>query len=492
MKHRRFATLALAISAICGSGCGGTPCFTQLGTSTPSSQAIGFYWPLEGHSITTFHETLEVADTLPTPPLYLDRLFLNFASLPQYDAQGVLLYTGFPDEQYSVALDGLKPNSYYNFQIRVDSSTSDTGPAEFPLNCTVDFTTPTYAGETLGGPPCTNGQAADYAIGQNDLNSGQVNQGGAGPTAGTLNVPEGVSYNSKTGLMVGDAQNNRALIYGTIPTASGASASVVVGQPDFTSAGSGSTAAMLFTPYSASSDGSSLYVADHDNNRVLIYTPVPTANGAAASLSLGSASPAVAGNPTCTSHSGTVFDVLPIGGDLIVGTGVDAKVFNPIPTSNNASATYAIGSSDNSCTGSIMSDGRVFGNGVNFAVADSNNNRVLIWNSLPPSFTTTPDVTISSWGSGPGSSLGIVMGVSIRASHLYVSDTSNNRVLIWNSIPTKNNQAPDVVLGQTTLTGSGSGTTATTLASPRGIATDDKYLYVVDAGNNRVLSYSCQ
>ena len=43
-------------------------------------------------------------------------------------------------------------------------------------------------------------------------------------------------------------------------------------------------------------------------------------------------------------------------------------------------------------------------------------------------------------------------GVWIANNKLYVADTQNYRVLIWNSFPTTNNQAPDVVLGQPDFT----------------------------------------
>ncbi len=39
-------------------------------------------------------------------------------------------------------------------------------------------------------------------------------------------------------------------------------------------------------------------------------------------------------------------------------------------------------------------------------------------------------------------------GVDFQGSKLFVADTQNNRILIWNSIPTKNNQPADLVLGQ--------------------------------------------
>ncbi len=43
-------------------------------------------------------------------------------------------------------------------------------------------------------------------------------------------------------------------------------------------------------------------------------------------------------------------------------------------------------------------------------------------------------------------------GVWIQGSKLFVADTQNNRVLIWNTIPTQNNQPADVVLGQPDFT----------------------------------------
>ena len=41
------------------------------------------------------------------------------------------------------------------------------------------------------------------------------------------------------------------------------------------------------------------------------------------------------------------------------------------------------------------------------------------------------------------------MSAIMIGTKLAVSDTNNNRVLIWNSLPTSTNQAPDVVIGHT-------------------------------------------
>jgi len=43
-------------------------------------------------------------------------------------------------------------------------------------------------------------------------------------------------------------------------------------------------------------------------------------------------------------------------------------------------------------------------------------------------------------------------GVWIQNGKLYVADTQNNRVLIYNSIPTANGAAADVVLGAPNFT----------------------------------------
>src|SRR5436190_11248773 len=62
-------------------------------------------------------------------------------------------------------------------------------------------------------------------------------------------------------------------------------------------------------------------------------------------------------------------------------------------------------------------------------------------------FTTNNTGTTSSTLNGP-------RGVAICNGKLIVVDINNNRVLIWNSIPTSNNQAADVVVGQPNFTSS--------------------------------------
>ena len=61
-------------------------------------------------------------------------------------------------------------------------------------------------------------------------------------------------------------------------------------------------------------------------------------------------------------------------------------------------------------------------------------------------------------------------GVFVENNKLFVSDTGQNRVFIWNTIPTKEYQEPDVILGQLEVEDSGRNSggdvTATTLQYP--------------------------
>ena len=57
------------------------------------------------------------------------------------------------------------------------------------------------------------GGAADLVIGQPDFNSSGCNQNAAAPSAMTLCRPIGVAFDLAHSVYVGDAQNNRVLVY---------------------------------------------------------------------------------------------------------------------------------------------------------------------------------------------------------------------------------------------------------------------------------------
>lgn len=144
-----------------------------------------------------------------------------------------------------------------------------------------------------------------------------------------------------------------------------------------------------------------------------------------------------------------------------------------------------------------------------FAVADTDNNRVLLWNEIPTVMGQNadlvlgqPDFTTLQANFGPtfasASSLRGPQGVWIQNGKLFVADTQNNRVLIWNSWPTHNNQNADLVLGQTSFNTNTSpsptitapSAAANQLENPTSVTSDGTHLFVSDLGFNRVLIWN--
>ena len=158
-----------------------------------------------------------------------------------------------------------------------------------------------------------------------------------------------------------------------------------------------------------------------------------------------------------------------------------------------------IGSSGMQHPTAVATDGTVV------AVADTDNNRVLIWTSFPTSNNQPanfvlgqPDFnTVQTFAGVSNKTLRGPQGVWIQNGKLFVADTQNHRVLIWNSIPTQNNQAADVVVGQkdfTTAYAPPAGVFVTgadnLLLSPTAVTSDGRHLFVADLGYNRVLIWN--
>src|SRR5262249_40511565 len=98
-------------------------------------------------------------------------------------------------------------------------------------------------------------------------------------------------------------------------------------------------------------------------------------------------------------------------------------------------------------------------------------------------------------GQVTGSTLCSPSGVALDGSgNLYVADTTNNRVLEYNS-PLTSGETANIVLGQKSLTSAqcnvGGAVAAKTLCGPTAVATDSGgNVYVADTRNNRVLEYN--
>ncbi len=263
--------------------------------------------------------------------------------------------------------------------------------------------------------PTTNQQPADVVICQPNMGASNTGHSLSGFT-----YPASVS-SYRTHLFVTDFYNHRVVGWNSIPTVSGQSADFVIGQSSVVGntpnngAGAGSPSAIGFQkPQNSLVVGSNLIVSDGSNNRVLIFSPIPTGN---------------------------------VGANIVLGQ-----------TSMNANtANMGLGSP----TPQTLSDpvGLLFINN-HFVIADFSNNRVLIWNSFPTQNGQPADLVLGQPNMyfGTCNSNGISAtslcnpyGVSSDGTRLFVSDYGNARILIWNSFPTVNDQPADVVIGQSNM-----------------------------------------
>jgi hypothetical protein len=139
-------------------------------------------------------------------------------------------------------------------------------------------------------------------------------------------------------------------------------------------------------------------------------------------------------------------------------------------------------------------------------VADTAQNRVFIWNSIPASSYEKPDIVLgqltasetgrNAGGGANAGSLQYPSGIWSDGTKLIVADAWNHRVLLWNEFPTRNAQPADIVIGQPDMQNNlpnthGVGTTASSknLYWPYGVWSDGKHLWIADTGNRRVLFY---
>lgn len=299
--------------------------------------------------------------------------------------------------------------------------------------------------------PIANAQAANYVVGQTSLGSHTD-----GLTQTLLGTGSGFLFVVDTKLLVADTANNRVLIWNTIPTTNGEPADLVLGQTSFTTGTSGNGASNLYGPSGIWSDGTTLLVADAFNHRVLIWTTFPTVNGEAADRVLG-------------------WSDFGMGGPAI----------SP-PTSS-----------------SLRNPRGLFFDGTHLLVADSVNNRVLVWNGMPTANNEAADVVIgqggfdnsaANAGSAQVSAVGLSSphSVTVSCGVLYIADSINDRVVVHTSVPTVNGEPGDAVLGKpnfTTAPSAGEATTATTLDNTKGVAVAGDKLFVSASGHNRVVRY---
>lgn len=322
------------------------------------------------------------------------------------------------------------------------------------------------------GPRCPVcvGQASQV-VGQPDFNKTDY-----GLSQTQLRTPTAVATDG-TKLVVADTDNNRVLIWNSIPTTNGAPADVVVGQPDF------NTAKVLNPPTDKSLRGPQgvwikngrLYVADTQNHRVLIYRSIPASSGAAADIVLGQPNFTTVVEPDLTqtelnAHANTLLNPVSVTTDgqrlYVTDLGHNrVLIWNSLPETNQAPANVVLGQPD-------------------MESAAANNSAKM----CAP--TGTDDAGAATYAKRCASTLDFPRFAESDGTRLFVADGGSDRILIYNTIPTTNGAGADQVIGQLGGDINQASDAADSMRGPLGLAWDGSNLYVSDSFNRRINIYS--
>lgn len=381
---------------------------------------------------------------------------------------------------------------------------------------------------TAGNGSCTNSESFSVEVARHSFatwDTAEIVVGQADFTSNSSTVDQftGVGSNSSDisvlgKLAVGSQTANRVLLFDQVPSVNGAPADYVVGEPNFTSSGGGLSSSLTenIDGVAFSPDGEKLIASDAGNNRVLIWNSIPTSDGEAADVVIGQPD-FTSNSPNCSS-TGLDYPrglLVTPSGKLLISDMDNNRVliYNQIPTSDGEAADLVIGQDNLDTKTSGTGANRLYGPRYlslsptgKLLIADGNNNRVLIYNGIPSQNGESADIVIGQEDFGLSSSginnkkFSVPVGVTVSPTGiLAIGDFANQRVLIFNEVPTTNGDSADFVLGQPDFTssvdfndgtGSSGSPSAMNMFEPYGINFDlNDRLYVNGRGMNRVMIF---
>ncbi|MEM7679120.1 MAG: hypothetical protein AAF449_24340, partial [Myxococcota bacterium] len=265
------------------------------------------------------------------------------------------------------------------------------------------------------------------------------------------------------GLAVADAWNNRVLVWTTMPTISSTPADIILGQVEEegqtpNQGRRAPTGSTMHWPFQVLTHEGRLYVADAGNRRILVWRTLPTVSGQPADFVLGQAD--------LSSRADNA------------GGPADARTLR-------------------------WPHDLTIVNG-NLAVADAGNNRILVWSGMPDEpyaaaelvvgqgdFSSTDHNRATYWPTD--ASMNMPYALCASRAGLLVADTANSRLLGFN-VPLVHGGAAMRLTGQPHFQTKGDNRnglpTRDSLCWPYGLNACGSWAVVSDTGNHRVLLWS--
>ena len=253
--------------------------------------------------------------------------------------------------------------------------------------------------------PAKSNQPADVVLGQVDFKSALANRGRDVASADSLNWCYGVAIHNRA-LYVADTGNRRVLKWNCVPVSNGAAADLVLGETDFVTrdenAGQSPDATGMRWPHGIVVDRRGrLFVADAGNNRIMVWNAMPNQNGAACSF--------VLGQSDCrgVDHNQAAYYPTPAALNMPYGLAILGDRLIAADTANCRAVGYDLNSLQMNAPASHLAGQPTW--------QDKGEN--------------------GGWGLMRRNTLCWPYGVSVCGQTLIIADSGNNRVLLWDGAP---------------------------------------------------------
>lgn len=368
----------------------------------------------------------------------------------------------------------------------------------------------------------TDGEAAINVLGKSTL----TDSSGGAPTstASSLDDPVGLVFDSSTSrLYVADMRHSRVMIYDVSAITNGENAVNVLGQLDFVTYNSQADDVELSYPTGLAQSGNTMFVVSNLDHRVLTFDNTSITDGEAAVNIIGQTD--ANGDPRYTAFQAD--NIFPASSSFFAATGISIdttghrlfvsdwgnnRVLVHTLDSNNQlidqTADAVLGQPNFLTDGDgltpssmLLPESLVYDSDRNWLfVADTYNSRVLVFdvstitsgeNAIyvlgQPDFTSVDVTPTQSSMDMPNS---IVYDNTRKL--LFVNDMSMNRILVYDTATISNGMSASYVLGQPDFTTAfGDGTLASQIKYPYVVEYDSatKWLFVADSFNDRLLVF---